>query len=168
VATLDLGVSRAYIAAENEMPAARTWATQHGYPMEYDDDALRLRFWLTGPATVDGTVAEEYMVIGEFEEFRLLPPAWRFVDPRDGRDVGPAAYPLVPGNTVFHSNGVICAPWNRLAYKAHGGPHDAWDMTNWEQIREGTVALHIPDMLARIAHETAISRGRRAPLPAIS
>lgn len=37
------------------------------------------------------------------------------------------------GSGYFHNDGVICAPWNRLAYKQcePRGPHGDWQLASW-------------------------------------
>lgn len=59
------------------------------------------------------------------------PPAWHWTDASgnrrdDNRD-------LPERGSFFHSNRVICAPWNRLAYKPidSRGPHSDWDLLGW-------------------------------------
>jgi hypothetical protein len=108
---------------------------------------------------------EHYLVIADMTDYDVLPPAWRFTDPRNGKIIGKAAYPVASG--IFHSDGVICAPWNRLAYGESGGPHSDWGLpTGWKTPRPPyTYAVTIPDMLERIVREIRGARGRMAPLP---
>lgn len=166
--TADL-IARAFLAEPHEMPAAIRLAQSLAVDMTYDEHALRAGLSLTGPPAADGHAEEPYLVTIELDHYRTLPPAWRFVDPRTGDEIGKAAYPQLSGNSIFHSNGVVCAHWNRLAYGANGGPHSDWgngDPAAWQTTRPSeTVALHVPDMLDRLVREVRSSRGRMAPLP---
>jgi len=101
------------------------------------------------------------------------PPAWRFLDPRTGADIGRAAFPApgpFPLGSVLHATrAVICAPWNRLAYAERGGPHSDWNATSWQTTApQYTSARTIPDMLARVRAEVIISPARLEPLPPLS
>jgi hypothetical protein len=158
---------RAILAEESEIPAARAWAARRGLKLVYAEDALTLRVKLAGPPANKGDHREPYLVTAELEDFDVLPPIWRFLDPRTGAVVGPAAYPRPTGSSILHPNGLVCAPWSRLAYQAEGGPHPDWDApTGWKTPRPPyTHATAIPDMLDRIAREVARSCGRMAPLP---
>ena len=148
------------------MPAALAGAKRSGHELVYDEDALTARLRLEGPAAADDGPPEPYLITADFEDYRVLPPIWRFVDPRTGNEIGTAAYPQPTTTSVLHPNGLICAHWSRLAYAAVGGPHSNWGgPETWRSPSEGTIALTIPDMLARLAHEVAASRGRMAALP---
>jgi hypothetical protein len=169
VALLNRNVVRGYLAADDEIPAAIRWAEIHDLKCGWDEGTLTLTLRLTGSNDAVGT--EPYLLVGTFEDYRVLPPTWRFVDPRNGADIGNAAYPQAgpfPNGSVLHPNGVICAPWSRLAYQDRQGPHNDWgDATAWQTTaRERTQADRIPDMLARILAEVKLSPGRLAPLPA--
>lgn len=161
----------AFLGADEEIPGAIRWAQHHGLAHTWDDTTLTFRVFLKGPA--DGERPPEvYLLAGTFEDYRALPPSWRFLDPRTGRDIGGAAYPA-PGpyqtGSVLHSQGVICAPWNLLAYKTQGGPHADWTQpARWQETAtDRTRALTIPDMLARLLAEVTISPRRLTPLPTL-
>jgi hypothetical protein len=114
--------------------------------------------------------SEDYLLEGEMADYSWQPPTWRFLDPRDGRDIGLPAYPApgtMPNGSVLHTNGVICAPWNRLAYGDKGGPHSDWaDSTAWRTTAPQHTRAHtIPEMLSRLHVEVTVSPGRMAPLP---
>jgi hypothetical protein len=157
----------ATLGQPEEVPAAVAWARRRGLDLAYDATALTVRLVLDGPGVSDQRPCERYVVQGVLEDYDVLPPAWRFIDPRTAGVIGQAAYPRPVGNSVLHGNGVICAPWNRLAYQVDGGPHGDWGpTTGWKMPRSGyTQALTIPDMLDRIHREVKRSRGRMAPLP---
>lgn len=164
---------RAYV--ESELPAARAWASRRRLELAVDEASLTLNIRLAGPAA-SATGHESYLLSGTFHDYRALPPAWRFLDPRTGADVGPPAYPapLVPnprGSNLFIGGGptgaVICAHFNRLAYVAEQGPHGDWGPpANWLSLppSQYTRADTIGDMLARIDLEVRESAGRMAPL----
>ena len=171
MAQLPLDAVRAILAQESEIPAALAWAERHGHTLEYDSDSLTVRLPVDGPAVGANGAREPYLLVGWLEDFDLLPPIWRFVDPRNGRVIGRAAYPAPgpTGSSVLHSNGVICAPWSRLAYAdaGEGGPHSDWGaQREWKRAAPNyTHAETIPDMLDRIVREIRCSGGRMTPLP---
>lgn len=71
--------------------------------------------------------------------------------------------------SVLHGQGLICAHFSRMAYAEHGGPHANWNgMAAWQQPVEGTIALHVAAMLARLIWEVRYnSAGRMMALPAV-
>ena len=160
---------RAILGQESEIPAARAWARRRQLDLAYDEEALTLRLAMTGPSAISNSEPEPYLLLASFEDYDVLPPIWRFVDPRGGAVIGQAAYPKPTGASVLHSNGLICAPWSRLAYAVHGGPHNDWGVLNaWKTAAPtSSHALTIPDMLNRIVREVRQSCGRMAPLPAV-
>jgi len=172
VALVDPQDVRANLLENEEIPAAIRWAGHHRLKHEWNEKDLVLKLWLQGQ--LDGeqeeVEKEEYLLVGTFPDYRVMPPEWRFVDPRTEDEIGTAAYPH-PGpfqnGSVLHSDGVICAPWNRLAYADKGGPHPDWqDAASWQTTAvDRTRALNIPDMLSRIRAEVEISPRRLAPLP---
>lgn len=158
---------RTYLAAEDEIPAALALAGRRRLDLRYDEEDVSLTLRLEGPAADPSGEPESYLVTASFDDYRVLPPAWRFVHPRTGSEVGPAAYPHPTGPSIFHPNGLICAHWNRLAYSEVGGPHGDWGgPANWQKPPPGTsVALTVSDMVDRIVREVAASAGRMGPLP---
>lgn len=160
-------VVKTILAQESGIPAAHAWARRRKLDLDYDSEALTLRLVLEGLGADPRGEPEPYLVMGSFEDYDVLPPIWRFVDPRTGTEIGKAAYPLPVGPSILHSNGLICAPWSRPAYACEGGPHPDWGSpTGWKTAApDYTHALTIPDMLDRIARDVGRSRGRMAPLP---
>lgn len=166
---------RAYVAAE--MAAAKAWAARNGLALAYDEDTHRLKVELQGAPDPNTGLAERFVLHGSFEDYKAVPPAWWFVHPDTGADIGPPAFPLGPtpnsrGSSLFIGSGptgaVICAHFNRLAYAEHAGPHGDWGPpTNWltPPPSQYTYAETIADMLARIHLETRESTARMAPLP---
>lgn len=160
-------VALAYLDDPFEVPAALAWADHHGLDLRWNRDALSLSLRLTGRS--EGKGEEPYLLTGQFDDYRVLPPTWRFLDPRNSEHLGAPAYPLGnwPTGSIFHGNGVICAPWSRDAYAERSGPHIDWtDATLWQTIgSQHAQATTIPDMLARIYAEVQLSPRRMAPLP---
>src|SRR5262249_39401265 len=71
-----------------------------------------------------------YYLHVELAEYRGMPAVWRLVS----KDQVPDRLEDAPkGGGFLHSNGVICAPWNRLAYKKidSRGPHEDWELASW-------------------------------------
>jgi hypothetical protein len=58
----------------------------------------------------------------------------------------------------------ICAPWNRLAYAVHGGPHNDWGTTtDWKQAAATSTQAHtLPDMLSALRLHLQYSPGMQA------
>jgi hypothetical protein len=142
VSALPQELARANV--EEELVGARAWAGRHGWLIEWLPDSLQLR-----AATYHRPVHSLVEVIAELDGYRAVPPAWKFVRPGTN-EIDRAYFPAAGGESIFHSNIVLCAPWNRLAYADHGGPHGNWPMTTWLQVQEGTRAEHVADMLAVI------------------
>jgi hypothetical protein len=158
-------LARAFVEAPDEMPAAVAWAARRGLDLRYDPELLAASVKLDGPGISADDRTEPYLITASFDDYRALPPIWRFVDPRSGNDIGPPAYPRPVGPSVLHGQGLVCAHWSRMAYSVQGGPHSNWGgPAAWQQPVEGTVALTISDMLARLVHEVRDSRGRMGPL----
>jgi hypothetical protein len=175
-------VTRAYLQQPGELPAALIEARRCGLEPAWDPDGLRLRVTIEGPpaprpgepplspgAAEPAMWTEPYLLEGVFDDYRTLPPIWRFLHPRNGNDVGPAAYPRPLGPSVLHPQGLVCAHFSRMAYAEHGGPHGNWNGTvAWQQPVEGTVAMHMAAMLARLTWEVRYnSAGRMMELPVL-
>jgi hypothetical protein len=151
----------------DELVPAAAWAARQGLELTTDIERLRLELRLGGPSAES---LEQYLLVGEFDDYRAIPPRWIFVHPESGEEVGQAAFPA-PGSTpfgasLFHTAPVICAHFNRLAYSDAGGPHSDWGgLANWQNVGPGqAMALNIASMLDRIYRDLAFSRGRMAPL----
>lgn len=145
-------------SVEFELDGARQWAARHDWLLNWNRETLLLRL-----ATYHRPVGRLVELTAHVNGYRAIPPAWTFVKP--GTDeIAPTAFPS-PGHiagigSIFHGNVVICAPWNRLAYQEHGGPHADWSgPAAWLQVQVGTIAHTIPDMLAIIDAHLRASRG---------
>lgn len=159
---------RTIVAQDQEIPAAFAWAKRAGLRLHYDEDVLALS--LEGRSADGDDLTEAYLLTGQLDDYDVLPPIWRFVDPRNREIIGPPAYPQPISGSVLHPNGLICAPWSRLAYSSEGGPHNDWGVpTGWKTAAPGSShAVTIPDMLQRLVREVRQSRGRMAPLPPLA
>jgi len=170
---------RAYLAQSGEIPTALSDARGCGLEPNWNEDDLVLRLPIRGPTAprpgetppeaaniAEHRWTESYLLEGIFDDYRTLPPIWRFLDPRTGDNIGTAAYPSPRGPSVLHSEGLVCAHFNRLAYADHGGPHP-WDgAQGWQNPVEGTQAMTISAMLAHLIWEVRYnSNGRMASLP---
>jgi hypothetical protein len=156
-------VTRVVVA--EELPAVLAWAARRpGWTVEFDDPALHLNVKTTHP--VSGTPLR---IQADLQGYRAVPPAWRFLHPdTDGEKTAtdpfpqPGTHPLITGS-IFHGNRVICAPWNRLAYKENGdgGVHGDWGgLTNWTDAAAGyTKADTLADMLSQIGLHLSVSPG---------
>lgn len=167
MAAIPRAVTEAVLAEPEQLPAAREWAITNGLELVFDPEALTIDLALSGPSAIADGPPEPYLIRGWLDDFDALPIVWHFLDPRGGEIIGMAAYPQAASGTVFHSQGLICAPWSRLAYKVLGGPHNDWEgLTHWKTPRPPyTYAVTIPDMLDRLLRDTRKSAGRMAPLP---
>jgi hypothetical protein len=172
LAKLPLEVVRAYIA--EELPGAQAWAKRRGLELAYDDEQLNLRVPLLG-SDRNGD-PEHYLLEGQLDDYRVLPPVWQFLHPDTGEEIGSAAFPAPPSEgmngvgSIFLPNGgnpAICARFSRLAYTPGTGPHPEWgELTGWDRFVEGQVyANTIGDMLHRIDLEVCASTERMEALP---
>jgi hypothetical protein len=153
----------ARVLVDAEMPGARTWASRKGLAIELSACGLQLMVVLTQHST-----AEQFYLLGTFDNYRVLPPRWRFTDSAYSASDSPSYYPAVVNSGVtpmFIRSGagaVICAPFNRLAYADHGGPHGDWGGPPlWLAAGAAYIQGHtIGDMLSAIYREFSRSSGR--------
>lgn len=151
------------ITVEDEMSGAQAWAQRHGVPLVWDPDILEVRATLIQPES-----AAAFYLRGRFDDYREIAPAWTFTDAEwaaePQRQFFPRPAPLpTGGSSMFHTQPVICAPFNRLAYKQHNGPHDNWGgPANWltagaaSEVR----AQQLGDMLSVVYRHFLVTRGR--------
>lgn len=149
----------AIATVEAELPAVRQYAERHGWKAAWDPEVLRLTFEGTHPG--DGT---SLRIVADVSGYRGLPPSWTFDAPASGKA---APFPR-PGKlrggagSIFHGSRRICAPFNRLAYKQHDGPHGDWGgPANWLQVQKNrhVRANRLADMLAVIVGHLHASPG---------
>lgn len=147
---------------EHEMQAVYAWAERHKVQLNWNPLTLHLQVRFVQPETED-----HFFLLGSFEGYREEPPSWIFSDSSWTQSNVRCNYPLPSikgpwGSSVFHSSGLICAPFNRLAYAAHQGPHRDWgSLAGWLHAGAGRVkATTIGDMLQVIRRDFLLTRGR--------
>lgn len=107
----------------------------------------------------DGTTAH-FMV--DCDGYASQPPAWHYLNPGTGALDQPPDSPQ--GGGYFHASGVICAPWNRLAYTSvnPAGPHGDWQIGDWRANPQTGGTKTLAAMALRVAHELLANyTGRR-------
>src|SRR6266480_138178 len=94
----------AYLA--EEIAAAFAWATDKGLVPDWNQDAFTFSLRLQGRGESDSV--EDYLLVGTFDDYRVEPPTWRFLDPRTGANIGAPAYPAGawPNGSIFHTQGL--------------------------------------------------------------
>jgi hypothetical protein len=158
-------VTRAMIATES--PAVIAWAARHGWTVELDAGDLALVAFVAHPAlklVPADSPAPPVTFRADLPGYAALPPSWTCRHP-DG-STSKSAYPeagttqALP-SSIFHAQGLICAPWNRLAYGDKGGPHSNWgDAANWKTVDPtATKADTLVDMLSCLDLHLASSPG---------
>jgi len=87
------------------------------------------------------------------DAYKAQPPAWHWYNVETGAVDQRKDTPSKGG--FFHSAGVICAPWNRLAYKTVDarGPHDDWSLGDWLTNPKTGACRSLSAMALRIHHE---------------
>ena len=146
---------------EEELDPARVWAIRAGAELEWLPRNLQLRATLKQPKT-----DERFFLLGRLDDYKLVPPIWDFRDEgwageTDRRNFpSQGAPPGIP--SIFHTSGVICAPFNRLAYAGYSALHADWGAAqNWVHVAPGYVrADTIADMLATIQLHLNYTTGR--------
>jgi hypothetical protein len=150
VATLaELTVAEELIALR-EIAAARGWTFTALDP---------LRFLLGFPAS-DRSM---FYLLVSCDNYPVQPPAWHWCS-ADGTRTDLAS-DKPKGSGFLHSNGVVCAPWNRLAYKSVDarGPHGDWAIGDWQNNSYTLGCTTLAHMALRIYVELngpRYSRGR--------
>jgi len=146
-----------------ELPAAFRWAEAAGVSLSWIRETLQLRAILRQRAT-----NQKFYLQGTLDGYKALPPAWNFFDSewkQSGKPYFPAAASLPTGlSSIFLTNPIVCAPFNRLSYQQHGGPHSDWGGAE-QWLRAGAGHVHaetLADMLAVIARDMSYSNGRMA------
>ncbi len=151
-------------AVERELEGATVWATSHGVYLTWHPDNLEIRVAMEQPST-----RETFYLLGRFDNYREEPPAWLFCDERwagiTGRSFFPHPHNATIGSTFLNNSPnppVICAPFNRLAYSEHAGPHSNWGgAAQWITPKGRAVyAVAIGDMLQAIRRDLVASKGR--------
>lgn len=153
---VDRAVSRAHMLSE--LAAVRQLGEQYGWQLTVDETEPRFEVTLTAH---NGDI---FLVEVACDDYRELPPHFEFLE-HDTRKRGtPRAYPFKDGgDSFFHSNLCICAPFNRKAYKKvfANGPHDDWPLgAEWATSKangyDWSNLSHLGDMLGAI--QTRLAR----------
>lgn len=156
---------------EEELPSISAWADRHDWTVAYDPMCRTGTVTALHPVT-NATVTFHFNVDG----YPAQAPAWWCGAPPDGREEGAGSAPVsthaafpapgsgpigAPAGSIFHSQPVICAPWNRLAYQIHGGPHGDWGTpADWKKAGAGYTQAHtIADMLSSLQIHLQYSPG---------
>jgi hypothetical protein len=152
------------ILLEDELSGAQAWATHHDVPLLWVPEVLEMRATFTQPETKD-----LFYLRGRVDDYREIPPAWTFTDATWAAEPCAQLFPRPAqtpyGTSVFLNQPVICAPFNRLAYKEHEGPHQDWaGPVNWLTAGQPNEvkALFLGDMLSVIHQHFFCTRGRMA------
>ena len=156
------GVTVAAMAGELE--AARAWAERQGVQLDCDLPSKLVRAVL-----IQQDSGHHFFLQGQFDGYKAIPPVWQWCDsswsePGKHRwSPEPAETPY--GSSMFISTGgtaVICAPFNRLAYRVQGGPHGDWgELIHWMTAGQGYVrSVTIADMLHSIQRDFGYTKGR--------
>jgi hypothetical protein len=144
---------------EDELPALVATAGRRGWAVSWLSDSLALladgRF---RPA--DSSIRLHADLAG----YRAVPPGWTVIPPDATAPAGyrfPVAGTLPGGSSsIFHPSGVMCAPFNRLAYQHSGGPHGDWGgPASWLDVKGHVRAVTLAEMLAVIAAHLNYSPG---------
>ena len=115
----------AELTLDEEVSPLKDIAAKWGWTFERRDD---LSFVLGMQARDDSW----FWLLCRCDQYPTKPPAWHWYNP--DTDETDNAKDTPTGGGFFHGNGVICAPWNRLAYKSEDsrGPHGDWTIGNWK------------------------------------
>jgi hypothetical protein len=138
--------SPAALLVKVELDALKENAGLMDWSFEQIDD---LTFVLGLPAK-DGIA---YHLRVRCDGYNATPPAWHWFNPATGKIDDPRDTPR--GGNFFHGSGVICAPWNRLAYTAvdSRGPHPDWEIGAWQNNPHNKACRTLSAMALRIAYE---------------
>lgn len=97
------------------------------------------------------------------DRYAAEPPAWHWYNPHTKKIDQHQDIPKPVG--FFHSNGIICAPWNRLAYSSvdSRGPHGEWVIGDWRSNPQNGACRTLSAMALRIGLELRVNlQGRMA------
>ena len=153
-------ITQAVIAEERA--AITAWATRHCWEVQLD-----LATATATATSVHPVTGQPVVFSADFEGYPAQAPAWWCgSSPSIKSDYPAPMATTVPGlqGSIFHPSPVICAPWNRLAYAVHGGPHNDWGIpTDWKQAAATSTQAHtIADMLAALRLHLQHSPGMQA------
>jgi len=149
---VDPEISKQIVA--EELAAAESASKIHGWTIKVAPD--QFTFTVAMKSGIDNEV---YIMEVRCDNYKELPPFFEFMLPTGERKVA-SAYPEST-DSFFHSDLVICFPFNRGAYNNYGGPHGDWAITNWQSLCPQ--ATRLGDMLVLIQHriDSDQYKGRR-------
>jgi hypothetical protein len=125
---LPVDVVRATFVQEFER--AKVVAKAAGFGLEGDPVALTIRARFTAH---DG---EQYILVGNFDDYKAQPPMLDFEEFDTGKVGTHRAYPWSSYDSFFHGDPIICAPFNRKAYQK---VHPNWQLSAWMTSTEQNV-----------------------------
>ena len=147
------------ILVESEARIVDSWAQRNGWTVNINLERLEITAEVPHPKD-----NAPLFLHGDLSGYRAIPPAWRFVDESGNvtKPAFPSAGPVNGKSSIFHGNVVICAPFNRLAYKIAGGPHEDWgEWTGWFVVTGDFAKAHtLAEMLSIINVHLQFSPGR--------
>ena len=150
----------------SEIAAACEWAKRERIQLDPVIPKTLVRATLVQEASGD-----HFYLQGRFDGYKALPPEWVWCNSewsaQDNPRLSPEAARTPYGNSMFlnySGRAVICAPFNRLAFRAHGGPHKNWgELTHWMSAGNGYVhAVSIADMLDVVVRDFRHTKRRMA------
>jgi len=142
------------LVLESQLADLRQNAGVHGWFFELVEPTT----FVLGLPAKDGS---DLALFVKCNDYPSQPPAWHWYN-RETKEID--AFGDTPtGGSFFHGSGVICAPWNRLAYKTKDprGPHNDWDIGNWMAVAQTGGTRTLAAMAERVAHELRTSYTRR-------
>src|SRR5262245_61767003 len=134
----------AQLSVDEEIVPLTQIASGRGWTIERVDQTS---FVLTLPAR-DGS---SFSLLCRCDGYPGMPPAWHWYNPKTRAIDQPADTPT--GGAFFHPSGVICAPWNRLAYRTEDarGPHADWTIGSWKSNDRTGACQSLAAMALRIS-----------------
>lgn len=151
-------------AFASEIEGAHEWARRAQVKLEVLKPQHLIR-----AVFVRESSGEEFFLQGSFDGYKEMAPVWEWCDSSwsesGTRSLSPEAAPTPYGGSMFLDQGaraIICAPFNRLAFKAYGGPHGDWgELSHWMTAGDEYVyAVTIGDMLHSIERDFRHTTGR--------
>src|SRR5690348_592031 len=126
---------------ESELPGMQAYAARHGWRITWRPDDLIILAEGKHPADCSPACLH-----ADVTGYRAQPPAWRWTTGNPDHKPVVAQPGALPGgiSSMFHDNGTICAPFNRLAYKENNGPHENWGGPSaWLDVRATVSATRL-------------------------
>ena len=136
----------AELCVDEELSPLREIADLKGWELERRDPTT----FILGLPARDRTW---FWLMCRCEKYPGIPAAWHWFNAAVGSIDQSADTP--DGGGFFHGSGVICAPWNLLAYKSEDprGPHSDWAVGDWRSNPKTGGCRTLAAMALRIAVE---------------